>query len=207
MEKVKISKRTLKAAETKNKIYETAAQLFTKYGFEKVSVDSIVEMAGVSKGTFYVHFDSKDALIAALIADYVNNLDLDYKSYLDSFPPGTKASDILMSLAGKIADTIVGIVGYDVMRIIYEVQLTKTVNMDSVLGYNRELYKMFSHVISQGIQQGEFRTDIPAEAITKHCILALRGLTYEWCLRYPEFILKDQVLIHYEMLLSGIKCN
>jgi hypothetical protein len=109
------------------------------------------------------------------------------------------------TLAGKIADTIASTVGYDVMSIIYEVQLNKTVNMDSVMGYNRELYKMLNDVISQGMQQGEFRTDIPAETITKHCILALRGLTYEWCIRYPDFILREQVMMHFEMLLSGIK--
>ena len=64
---------------------QSAAKLFKKYGFADVSVDSIVEKAGVSKGTFYVHFDSKDALIVALTADYVNELDFDYKSFLDSF--------------------------------------------------------------------------------------------------------------------------
>ena len=49
-------------------------QLFEKYGLEKVNVDSIVEMAGVSKVSFYVHFDSKNSLIAALITDYVNKV-------------------------------------------------------------------------------------------------------------------------------------
>jgi len=63
--------RKLKAIETRKKIYTSAEQLFKKHGFENVSVDSIVEMANVSKGSFYVHFDSKNALIGALIADHV----------------------------------------------------------------------------------------------------------------------------------------
>ena len=205
MEKDKTSNRKTKAVETKKKIYETAEQLFRKNGFDSVSVDSIVEMAGVSKGTFYVHFDSKDSLIAALINDFVYKLDLDYKSYLESFHVKTAASDILISLIGKIADIITCTIGYDHMKTVYQVQITKTINTDSILGYNRELYTIFSDIISKGVQQGEFKTEMPVDTLTKHCIMAIRGLTYEWCIRYPDFDLKEQSLTHFELLLTGIK--
>lgn len=74
-----------------------------------------------------------------------------------------------------------------------------------MLNYNREIYKLFSDIISKGIQQGEFKTDIPADILTKHFIMAMRGITYEWCIRYPDFDLKEQALKHFEILLSGIK--
>ena len=205
MEKDKTSNRKAKAVETKKKIYETAELLFRKNGFDSVSVDSIVEMAGVSKGTFYVHFNSKDSLIAALINDFVYELDLDYKSYLESFSDDTAASDILISLIGKIADIITCTIGYDHMKTVYQVQITKTINTDSILGYNRELYTIFSDIISKGVQQGEFKTEMPVDTLTKHCIMAIRGLTYEWCIRYPDFDLKEQSLTHFELLLTGIK--
>ena len=191
--------------ETKIKIYECAKRLFEKYGFDHVSVDSIVEMAGVSKGSFYVHFDSKNSLITTLIADNVKKIDLSYQSYLQSFPAGTKAYDILISLAGKVADTISNTIGYDVMRIIYEVQLTKTVNTDAMLSYNRDIYKTLSSVINQGIKQGDFKTETNIDIVTNHCIMSLRGMTYEWCIRYPDFNLKEQVQAHFEMLMAGIK--
>ena len=205
MKNVEAGNRKAKAAETKKKIIECAYRLFTTYGFEQVSVDSIVEAAGVSKGTFYVHFDSKDSLIALLTADYVRNLDMDYKAYLDSLPKDKKVTDIILSITEKIFDTIVNVVGHDIMRIIYGVQLTKTVNMDPVMGYNRNLYNIFAQIINQGIEQGEFRTDISPETVVRHLILAMRGLTYEWLIRYPDFNLKEQALIHIDMLLSGIR--
>lgn len=205
MNKEKTSNRKTKAIETKRKIYESADQLFKKYGINNVSVDSIVEMAGVSKGSFYVHFDSKDSLVAAHIADFVDKLDLDYKSYYESFPAGTMASDMLILLLGKIVDIIAFNLGYDLMKIIYEVQITKTVNTDAIMGYNRDLYKIFSAIISQGVQQGEFKAEIGIDIITNHCVMAIRGLTYEWCIRYPDFDLRGQVLKHFEILLAGIK--
>ncbi|MDO7786743.1 TetR/AcrR family transcriptional regulator [Desulforamulus aquiferis] len=205
MNKEKISKRTAKADETKRKIYESADQLFKKHGFDNVSVDSIVEKAGVSKGCFYVYFDSKNALITTLIADFVDTIDLDYKSYLESFPPGTMASDILFSFVEKMVNTIACTLGYDLIKMLYEAQISRTVNTEAVMGYNRKLYQVFSSIISQGIKQGDFRTDISVDTITKHCIMAMRGLTYEWCIRYPYFDLNDQSLQHFEILLNGIK--
>lgn len=205
LEKKTTNTRKIRAIETKNKIYKSAEQLFRKYDFENVSVDSIVHLAGVSKGAFYVHFDSKIALIAELIADYVNKLDLDYRTYTDSFPTSTTMSDILISLAGKIADIISCTIGYNLIKIAYEVQISRTVNTEIMLGYNRDLYKVVKDVISKGVHRCEFRTDIPVDTMTTHYILALRGLTVEWCLRYPDFNLKDQVEKHFKILMTGIK--
>lgn len=205
VEKEKISKRKAKAVETKNKVYETADHLFKKYGFENVSVDTIVEMAGVSKGTFYVHFDSKDSLAAAMINDYVGQVDYDYKSFIESFHSKAAASDILISLIGKIADILTDKIGCSNIKTLYKIQITKIVNSDAVLSYNRELYNIFNNIISRGVQQGEFRTDMPVDILTKHFILAIRGITYEWCIRYPDFDLKEQALKHFDILLTGIR--
>lgn len=205
MEKKEIGKRKAQAIETKKKIYESAEHLFKKYGFDHVSVDAIVELSGVAKGSFYVHFDSKNALITALIADYVNGLDLDYKSYLESFPAGTLASEMLRSLVVRIADVITSTVGYENMKTLYEVQLTRTINTDAVLGYAREIYRIFSNILKLGIQQGDFKAELPVEIVANHCVLSLRGLTYEWCVRYPDFNLTDHTQKHFEILLSGIK--
>lgn len=207
MKKEGPNRRKEQAAETKNKITKSAEQLFGKYGLDEVSVDAIVESAGVSKGTFYVHFDSKDALIASLINNYVNSVDMDYKSYIESIPENTPVSDILVSLTGKIADVITCTIGYEKMAAIYKAQLMKNVNTEAIMGYNRDLYKMFSDVIGQGIRQGEFKIALPVDTLAKHFVMALRGMTYEWCIRYPDFDLIEQALKHLQILITGLKGN
>lgn len=54
-------------SETKRRIVETAYELFYKGGFARTGLDAIAEVAGVTKRTFYYHFDSKDTLIAAVL--------------------------------------------------------------------------------------------------------------------------------------------
>lgn len=176
-----------------------------QYGIENVSVDSIVEAAGVSKGAFYVHFESKDSLVAALINDYTNIADLDYKSFLLTLSNYESVFDILMQLVGEISDFIEHNIGLDNMRALYKSHLSKTVDTTSAMSYNREIYKLFREVLERGVNQGEVREDIPVDLIAKHLILSMRGVIFEWCVRYPDFNLKEQVLVHYKILLYGLK--
>jgi AcrR family transcriptional regulator len=53
--------------DTKRKIVDAAYGQFYREGFAHVGVDAIAEAAGVTKRTFYYHFESKDALVAAVL--------------------------------------------------------------------------------------------------------------------------------------------
>jgi AcrR family transcriptional regulator len=52
---------------TKDTILAKAYGLFYKEGFARVSMDAIAGAAGVTKRTLYYHFESKDALAAAVL--------------------------------------------------------------------------------------------------------------------------------------------
>lgn len=53
--------------DTKRGILDAAYELFYREGFARVSVDSIAAAAGVTKRTLYYHFESKDALVGAVL--------------------------------------------------------------------------------------------------------------------------------------------
>jgi len=53
--------------DTRDRILSAAYGLLYKEGFSRVSVDAIADAAGVTKRTLYYHFDSKDALVAAVL--------------------------------------------------------------------------------------------------------------------------------------------
>ena len=53
----------------RRQIIEGARRIFLSQGFDAASMGEIAREAGVSKGTLYVYFDSKEALFAALIAE------------------------------------------------------------------------------------------------------------------------------------------
>ena len=62
-----------KRARTRAQLVAAANSLFARQAVESVTVDDVVREAGVAKGTFYVHFDSLEALNAAVAEELVQN--------------------------------------------------------------------------------------------------------------------------------------
>ncbi|MBV1693068.1 MAG: TetR/AcrR family transcriptional regulator [Hyphomicrobiales bacterium] len=56
-------------ASKRRQILEGARQVFSAQGFDAASMNDITQAAGVSKGTIYVYFQSKEQLFVALIAE------------------------------------------------------------------------------------------------------------------------------------------
>ncbi|MFC3321919.1 TetR/AcrR family transcriptional regulator [Mesorhizobium cantuariense] len=54
---------TVERARPRDRILETAQDMFHKHGIKGVGIDAITEAAGTNKMTLYRHFDSKDDLI------------------------------------------------------------------------------------------------------------------------------------------------
>lgn len=52
---------------TEDKILATASDLFYEHGLRGVGIDQVIAASGVAKSTLYVHFRSKDALVAAYL--------------------------------------------------------------------------------------------------------------------------------------------
>ena len=52
----------------KQEIMQTAEMLFCRYGYNETSVQDILDAIHTSKGSFYHHFISKEALLAAICA-------------------------------------------------------------------------------------------------------------------------------------------
>lgn len=54
---------------TRETLITTAGDLFYQDGFHAVGLDQILERVGVTKTTFYNHFDSKDDLVIAVLQE------------------------------------------------------------------------------------------------------------------------------------------
>ena len=64
-----LSKQQKKSMETKEKIFKAAKRILQRSGYETLSIKNICEEAGVSNGSFYHHFKTKDDLLSYYIED------------------------------------------------------------------------------------------------------------------------------------------
>ncbi len=67
-----LSKQQLKSRETKARIFRAAKSILQKKGYEELSIKNICEEAGVSNGSFYHHFKTKDDLLSYYIEEQPN---------------------------------------------------------------------------------------------------------------------------------------
>ncbi|HSB67328.1 MAG TPA: TetR/AcrR family transcriptional regulator [Anaerolineales bacterium] len=64
-----------RSEETRNRILEAATHLFAKTGYDATGVAEICQAAGVSKGAFYHHFPTKQAIFLDLLTSYLNGIE------------------------------------------------------------------------------------------------------------------------------------
>lgn len=58
---------------TREQIVRSASELIWRQGYNRTSVDDIIRHAGICKGSFYHHFDSKEALGLAVIDSWTDH--------------------------------------------------------------------------------------------------------------------------------------
>lgn len=74
-----------RALSPRERIVRSAAKLFLEKGYDKVSINDIIDSVGGSKGTIYSHFGSKEKLFEAV----VQQMCADVTIQIDTRPIGT----------------------------------------------------------------------------------------------------------------------
>jgi AcrR family transcriptional regulator len=65
------AKKKTRGDDTRARLFKAAVRLFAEHGYEGTTVERIVRGAGVAKGTFFIHFATKDAVVTELVRNQV----------------------------------------------------------------------------------------------------------------------------------------
>jgi len=61
-------------AETQARILAAASARFAQQGYHRTSVDDIIQSAGIARGTFYLYFEAKRAVLEALLQQTLSGI-------------------------------------------------------------------------------------------------------------------------------------
>lgn len=180
MKKQTIGKRKLQAIQTKNKIFEMAKQLFEENGINNVSISDIVEAAGVSTGTFYLYFVSKDQIISEI---YLGE-DSFYENLMDSLTAKTPYEKIIEYFDKSSAHIAAN--GIEIVKQLY------VPTSDKIQGGIPENFGAVQGIVQDGQDCGLFSADISAAEITTYLFTLTSGIIFEWCLNNGDFDLRER---------------
>ena len=193
--------RETKGDKTKKELYTTALRLFREKGYENVSINDIVREAGTAKGTFYIYFPSKAAVVTEMLRYY----DDTYEAAAAQLPVDVSPLTAIRTLIWKSCEFTHDIIGVDLIRVLYTHQLLKKPEEQEEMDYDRSLYQLFTRFFEQGQQQGIFRQEWPPLTMTIWLIRAIRGVFYEWSMENGEFDLGKETQAFTAGLLRGFQ--
>ena len=178
-EKPTISRQQQKSRETRERIFRAAKRILEKQGYEELSIKNICEEAGVSNGSFYHHFKTKDDLLSYYIEDQPK-IDPDLLELPDSVE-GVKEGIIKVYLNYVKYCRELGV------EFVAEYYDTKNQALNAAVRTERpypvltvQSYvekAMAAGIVSLNVEIDEFTTDIRMIVI---------GNVFEWCVKHGD---------------------
>ena len=165
-----------KSKETKERIFRAAKRILKKKGYEELSIKNICEEAGVSNGSFYHHFKTKDDLL----------------SYYIEEQPSIRPE--LLELPKDAAEAKAAIVQVYLNYVRY----CRELGVELMAGYYNPKNQALNAVIrtkrpypimtvqayvEKALAAGRIGLNVEIEAFTTDVRMIVIGNVFEWCLR------------------------
>jgi AcrR family transcriptional regulator len=187
----------------KGKLMETGIQLFDQNGFKSTSVQDIVQWLGVTKGTFYYYFSSKEELLKDIHLTYIEELVKKQESIINN--PTTTCTKKLYEIVYMLISSIR--TERPSARIFTrEIRHLSGKYIEEIKGKRNIFRKNTQKLIEDGINQGQFKSDLRADILTMG-ILGMTNWSFYWFNPDGEVPEEKVVDIYMGMILNGISKN
>ena len=195
------SERQIRSQILKQKIRDASWSLIRDKGYDAVTIDDICAAVGVTKGTFYNHFSSKEQPI-------LDNIVVDNLHYRNNLRPQVKK---MKPGLGKLRAFLRLAIAYESGRekamtgFSYKYRIADLKSSPPVIPDKREFFRILDEFIAEGQQSGEIRRDVGSSELAQVVLYSIRGLVYSWCLPDTHFDLREKGEDLLAVLIEGLR--
>lgn len=188
--------------ERKDQILDAASEVFADKGIHKARMDDVVEKSGLSKGSLYWYFKSKDEIIIGIFERLFSRELADLSNLVADTSP---AEDRLIHYINRISKDVFRVLpfaplAYEFLSLAFRRKYFK----DAFKIYLNNHMKILVPIIQQGVDSGEFRKiDAHEAAIALGAIF--EGTILLWV--YDNSFVKPEnhIISGVRLIIEGMK--
>lgn len=184
---------------TRRQLVESALFLFERDGFDRTSLQQIVERAGLTKGAFYHHFESKEDLLWRIQDEY---LDAQIESAREIVSQEVEPTEQVRQL---IRLSMLSVAEYRAhVAIFYQERRHLTgERLDAVTRKRDKVEQLFRSAVQRGTDSGAFNPDLSARIVT-FGIIGMCAWSFQWYRPGGRLSIENVADQFCELVLSGL---
>ncbi|MEM9055413.1 MAG: TetR/AcrR family transcriptional regulator [Pseudomonadota bacterium] len=204
-EETPMSKREQQKEARRTALVNAALAVFSRVGFAAAKMDDVAEEAGVSKGTVYLYFESKEQLFDAMVKAKMSPM-LDQVA-ANLAKPAASATERLKQHLRFFYSKILDIERRQIMRLI----MAEGPNFPHLAEfYHANILSrgqgLIRAIIQQGIESGEFRNmqdhGLTQNVVAGALVAGIWKLVFD---RFQPIDLDAYFETHIDLILNGLK--
>jgi AcrR family transcriptional regulator len=165
-----------RSEETRARIMDAAVRRFAVSGYDAASVDDICAEAGVSKGAFYHHYPTKQAVFIALMQGWLGMIDLGIGATRKGTVPET-----LVTMTNLLPGVFAAAEDRLPMFLEFWLQASRDANIwKAVIAPYHHYQQVFAQLVEDGIAEGSLKpadSQVAAQVIVSLAVgLVLQGV-------------------------------
>ncbi len=186
------------ASSTKDRLVSAGANRFQDLGYSACSVQDIVDLAGVPKGSFYNHFKTKEAFAVEVVTNYIASTrrDILADKTLSAYD---RISKHFQHLVESYQET-----GYSRGCLIVNLTAESSEQIpdlrDALIDTLQTWIELLAETIAEGQQSGEIKKEIDPEKLSRFLINCYEGSVLRMKLMRSKAPLEDFYSIGMSLL-------
>jgi AcrR family transcriptional regulator len=194
----KVTRRARRSAETRERLFRAALDLFAQKGFVETTVEDITEAADVGKGTFFNYFPSKDHILVAFGEAQLAKLEAAIENARRS---NMAMRDFLRSLGSRMTEEPTR--NPAVMRTLLQAFLSTTPVRAAMTVLQKRAHSLHTQIVGLGQDRGEIRKDLPASELAHVFRQTIFGTLLIWSL-HGDASLPSRIETAFHVLWTGL---
>jgi TetR/AcrR family acrAB operon transcriptional repressor len=192
------------AAATRDRILDTAEQLFAEHGVSRTTLQHIATAAGVTRGAIYWHFDDKVALFNAMIERVVMPLEA-ARAQLDTLEPLEALREYMLAALRMTVEDARARRVFEIailkMEVVGELDAARVRRQESLQAWMERAEAR----IRQAAERGELRPGVVPRAAALAMWSLVDGLIRNWLFEPDAFDLLEVGAQAIDAQLNGLR--